>query len=124
MGQKLPYSVELDRMARRFAEGVEQANRDARRGFWQVYLWVFVLVDSRLRNAGRLTYDGLDSYLCSRVGQTISTARLLPRVGLMKFEWVQAIASGCRRLIGLRSPTRRAALAWNDSRPLRSSRTT
>jgi hypothetical protein len=59
-------------------------------GFHQVYLWIFVLVDAREQNAGRLTYDGIiDPLLRSRIDQTISTQHLHPRVGLVSFEWVQ-----------------------------------
>jgi hypothetical protein len=72
-----------------FKKGIKQANRNADLGFFQVYLWVFVLVDTREQNAGRFTYDGVDSLLRSRIHQAISPAGLHPRVGLMNFEWVQ-----------------------------------
>ena len=73
----------------KFREGVWQANDLARLGFAQVYLWVFVVVDTREQNAGRFAYDGPDSLLRSRIQQAISVVGLEPRVGLMEFDWVQ-----------------------------------
>lgn len=72
-----------------FEKGVQQANESKRVGFSQVYLWVFVAIDTRKRNSGRYTYDGADSLLRSRIQQAISPVGLDPRVGLMEFEWVQ-----------------------------------
>ena len=72
-----------------FKKGIKQANRNAVLGFSQVYLWVFVLVDTRERNGGRFSYEGLGSKLRSHINQVVSTAGLDPRVGLMQFEWVQ-----------------------------------
>jgi hypothetical protein len=74
-----------------FEEGVDQANQDAELGFWQSYLWVFVVIDTRIRNAGRLTYDGPDSLLRSQINSVMSTARLDPRVGFITFEFLQAM---------------------------------
>jgi hypothetical protein len=78
-------------MAKLFAEGVRQANENAALGFSQVYLWIAVLIDSRTRNAGRYTYDGPDSRLRSAIENTISTAQLHPRVGLIRNDFVQAM---------------------------------
>src|SRR5205807_941816 len=72
-----------------FKKGVRQANLLARIGFSQVYLFVFVVVDSREQNAGRMSYDGTDSYLRSVIEQAISVSDLDPRVGLMHYEFVQ-----------------------------------
>jgi hypothetical protein len=72
-----------------FREGVEQANRTADLGFFQVYLFAIVLVDTRERNAGRLTYAGIDPNLQSRIRNVVSRNRLDARVGLLKAEWVQ-----------------------------------
>jgi hypothetical protein len=72
-------------------KGVEQANESKRVGFSQVYLWVFVAIDTRERNNGRYTYDGPDSLLRSRIGQAVSPIGLEETVGLMSFEWVQPI---------------------------------
>jgi hypothetical protein len=74
-----------------FEEGVDQANATATVGFSQVYLWIFVAVDSRAANGGRFTYDGIDSALRGRIEASISLRRLGPTVGLMDFEWVQAV---------------------------------
>ena len=74
-----------------FKKGVRQANDLARIGFWKVYLWVFVLVDSRLQNAGRITYDGLGGELKCEVDRTICTEKLNPRVGLIHYEFVQSM---------------------------------
>jgi hypothetical protein len=58
-------------------------------GFSQVYLWIFVLVDSRRRNNGRVTYDGLTPALSKRIEETITTRGLDTRVGLIHHEFVQ-----------------------------------
>src|SRR5262249_29448980 len=54
------YKVQIKGMTDLFDEGVRQANENEALGFFQVYLWVLVVIDSRARNAGRLTYDGAD----------------------------------------------------------------
>lgn len=71
------------------AKGVQQANETKRIGFAQVYLWIFIAIDTRARNNGWYTYDGPDSLLRSRIQQAISPVALDPTVGLMEFEWVQ-----------------------------------
>jgi hypothetical protein len=70
-------------------KGVRQANVLARIGFSQVYLYVFVVVDSREQNAGRISYDGPSSELRSLIRQVISPRGLDQRVGLIHFEFVQ-----------------------------------
>ena len=85
------YTLQIKGMADLFEKGVQQANSDAALGFSQVYLWIAVLIDSRIRNAGRLTYDGPDSTLRSQIKNTISTAKLHPRVGLIENEFVQGM---------------------------------
>lgn len=72
-----------------FRRGIDQVNRLARIGFSQVYLWVFVLVDSRKRNAGKITYDGLTPPLSQQIAETISIQDLDARVGLIHHEFVQ-----------------------------------
>jgi hypothetical protein len=71
------------------AKGIQQANETKRLGFAQVYLWIFVAIDTRARNSGWYTYEGPDSLLNSRIYQAISPVGLSPTVGLMKFEWAQ-----------------------------------
>ncbi|HEX5482145.1 MAG TPA: hypothetical protein VFZ08_05910 [Terriglobia bacterium] len=70
-------------------KGKKQANARAEIGFWQVYLYVLVVVDSREQNAGRFTYDGLSPELRSFIGQAITLEDLNERVGLFHCEFVQ-----------------------------------
>jgi hypothetical protein len=74
---------------REYEKAVEQANLLARVGFAQVYLYVFVVVDSRHHNAGRVTYAGLTSELRARIDAVISLEGLEPRIGLVVHELVQ-----------------------------------
>jgi hypothetical protein len=70
-------------------KAVQQANLLARAGFSQVYLFVLVVVDSREKNMGKISYDGADSELRSLIEQAISVKGLNPRVGLVRYEFVQ-----------------------------------
>jgi hypothetical protein len=72
-----------------YEKGVQQANLLARVGFAQVYLYVFVVVDSRHHNAGRVTYDGLTPELRARIEAVVSLKRLDPRIGLAVNELIQ-----------------------------------
>ena len=72
-----------------YDKAVEQANLLARVGFAQVYLYVFVVVDSRHHNEGRVTYDGLTPELRARIEAVISPERLEARVGLAVHELIQ-----------------------------------
>lgn len=72
-----------------FAKAVQQANRLAQLGFWQVYLYVIVVVDAREQNAGRLTYEGLSSELQYLVSSTITLEGLDKRVGLCDLDFTQ-----------------------------------
>ena len=82
----------ISRMQRLFQKGIRQANYAAQVvGFSQVYLWAFVLADTRWQNGGRYTYDGPDSGLRSEIDYAMSPVGLDPRVGLMHNEWVQAM---------------------------------
>jgi hypothetical protein len=72
-----------------FKTGIRQANQLVMLGFSQVYLWVFVLIDTREQNGGRLSYAGPSSALRSRIDSSISPVGLDARVGLMSCEWVQ-----------------------------------
>jgi hypothetical protein len=78
-----------NRLRKLMADGVRQANLTKRLGFAQVYLWVFVVVDSRSRNNGWYTYDAGDSVLHGRIRQAISPVGLEPSIGLIAFEWTQ-----------------------------------
>lgn len=70
-------------------KGIRQANTLANIGFSQVYYFVLVVVDSRYHNAGRVTYNGLTPPLKAIIDQAISPVGLLPRIGLVHFEFVQ-----------------------------------
>lgn len=68
-----------------------QANPLARIGFWQVYCFVLVVVDSRNNNAGVFSYEGLTPLLRAKIDKAISLEALTERVGLVHFEFVQPI---------------------------------
>jgi len=72
-----------------YKKAVAQANQLARVGFGQVYLYVFVVVDSREHNRGRVTYAGLTSELRAAITAVISPKDLDPRIGLALFELIQ-----------------------------------
>lgn len=74
-----------------FRKGVGQANKLAEIGFWQAYLYVFVVVDSRENNVGRYKFDGLNQQLSSMIRQVIKPDSLNERVGLMHHEFVQPV---------------------------------
>jgi hypothetical protein len=78
-----------ERFRKLMAKGIKQANRTKLLGFAQVYLWVFVVIDTRERNGGWYTYEGPDSLLRSQIASAISPVGLDPTIGLMEFEWVQ-----------------------------------
>ena len=69
----------------------QQANQLADIGFAQVYCFVFVVVDSRHNNEGRFTYEGPTVALRRTIDDAISIAGLVPRVGLVHYEFVQPI---------------------------------
>ncbi len=72
-----------------FEKGVRQANVLAEIGFSLVFFYVFVLVDSRQGNAGRISYEGLTPQVKTLIEQALSPADLNERVGLMSCELVQ-----------------------------------
>ena len=72
-----------------FKKGVEQANLLADIGFFQVYLFVLVAVDSREHNRGEVSYDGPTNELRRVIETTIRPDKLLDRVGLLHLEYVQ-----------------------------------
>jgi len=67
----------------------KQANRDAQIGFSLVYLYVFVVVDSREQNRGNTTYAGISTKLRALVDRAISLSELHDRVGLIQIELAQ-----------------------------------
>lgn len=78
-----------ERFRKLMARGIKQANRTKALGFAQVYLWMFIVIDTRHRNNGWYTYEGPDSLLRSQIHQSISPVGLDPTIGLMEFEWCQ-----------------------------------
>jgi hypothetical protein len=71
--------------------GVRQANQLAALGFWRVYLYIFVVVDSRELNSGKISYAGLSMELKSLIHRNVSAClkKLRKRIGLYKCEFVQ-----------------------------------
>jgi hypothetical protein len=73
-----------------FEAGIEQANLLAQVGFSQVYLFIFVVVDTREQNGGKLSYSGPDTEVRSKVEQAIAYSNKFdPRVGLIHYQFVQ-----------------------------------
>jgi len=76
---------------RELKRGVQQVNMLAKIGFSQVYFFVFVVVDSREQNAGRISFDGLPAEMRRSIVQVILPSGLEPRVGLIHYEFVQSM---------------------------------
>ena len=74
-----------------YDKAVKQANRLARVGFAQVYLYVIVVVDSRENNEGRYTYNGLTAELRAKIEAIFSLEQLESRIGLVRHEFVQSM---------------------------------
>jgi len=72
-----------------YEKAVDQANRLAEVGFAQVYLHVIVVVDSRVKNDGRYTYEGLTPELRAAISARVSLQHLAAHVGLVVHEFVQ-----------------------------------
>lgn len=58
-------------------------------GFWQVFAFVFVVVDSRVRNTGRYAFDGMTPQLRAKVDQGINTDGLHAHAGFIVYEFTQ-----------------------------------
>jgi len=69
----------------------QQVNLLAKLGFWQVYSFVFVVVDSRANNGNLMSYAGLTPPLRDKIEASISLEGLAPEVGLLHFEFVQPL---------------------------------
>jgi len=74
---------------REVEKAIEQANRLAQVGFWKVFLYVIVVVDSRQRNAGAVTYAGLSSREKSMLEPYLRMDKLDSRVGFSVLEFTQ-----------------------------------
>ena len=109
-GRDHDHNWRRSRMQKLFHEGVRQANYALRKvGFSQVYLWLFVLADTRDQNGGRYVYDGPDSRLRSEIEYVISPVTLDSRVGLITFEWTQPMDRPPLALATYRGSLRRLA---------------
>lgn len=91
------------------AEGVQQANETLDLGFARTYLYVFVAVDARERNAGKgITFEGLpferDRELHECIGQVARTSGLDPRVILVRFDFQQVTPTTARGRTHLIAP--------------------
>ena len=72
-----------------FQKGVRQANLLAKLGFARIYLYVFIVVDSRSQNIDEFSFKGLSAELYSKINSEISPSSLDSRVGLIKFDFTQ-----------------------------------
>ena len=68
-----------------------QTNALVRLGFWQVFSYVVVVVDSRLQNVGSNIYNGLTHELKEHIQSAIRTDGLHEKAGLIKAEFVQSM---------------------------------
>jgi len=60
-------------------------------GFHQVYLFVLVVVDSRAKNRGQISYEGLSPEQRSVVEATVSLEQLHPDIGSVVCTFVQSM---------------------------------
>jgi hypothetical protein len=72
-------------------QGIKQANRLAAHGFHCVYLYMFVLVDSRANNRGEWTYKGTTPGLDERISDAIHLDQIDARVGVVENRFVQPV---------------------------------
>lgn len=70
---------------------VAQANRLADVGFWQVYLYVIIVVDAREQNAGGISYEGLSSKLKGVVESVVTPQGVNARIGLCDLDFTQTM---------------------------------
>jgi hypothetical protein len=80
---------ELPKKLRELKKALQQVNRLADIGFWRVYLYVFVVVDTREQNLGRSTYEDLSAKLRGIVSRSVSSLVLNERVGLYEVTIIQ-----------------------------------
>ena len=69
--------------------GVRQANLHAKIGFSQVYLYVFVVVDSRSETLKQDAWAGSSPGLRERISNAVSVTGLHDRVGLFHHQFIQ-----------------------------------
>jgi hypothetical protein len=80
-------------------KGVQQANTTMAFGFARAYLYVFVAVDARRRNAGKgVTYEGLPAErhydLDNSIRECAHKSGLDPQVILVRFDFAQTMDGG------------------------------
>jgi len=62
-------------------KATQQANRLAEIGFWKVFLYLIVVVDSRERNSGTVSYEGLSAYEKSMIEPYLKVSELDSGIG-------------------------------------------
>ena len=72
-------------------KGIQQANRLEELGFHQVYIYLFMVIDSREHNGGEWTYSGATPELLERVRSSLDLGKLHPRVGMVENQFVQPV---------------------------------
>jgi hypothetical protein len=72
-----------------FKKVAQQANLLTKIGFWQVYVYVVVVADTREQNLGKVTYAGLSTKLKSLVETEVSLEPLNENVGLVMLDFTQ-----------------------------------
>lgn len=85
-------SFEIDGRPNKLNE-ITKLNRQAsllvELGFWQVFAFVFVVVDSRIRNTGQYSFEGLTSELRTKIERGLSIEGLDARAGCIVYEFTQ-----------------------------------
>jgi hypothetical protein len=69
-------------------KGISQANKSAALGFHKVYLYMFLLIDSREQD-NRSFFRGATPELMERVHSALRLSELDPRVGVVENQFVQ-----------------------------------
>jgi hypothetical protein len=104
-----------------YGKAVCQANRLSKIGFWQVYLFVLVVVDSRSHNAGQITYNGPTRNHEVLIADTITVTGLDQNVGVIRHDFIQpmdyaplGVGAGGAHLVRLASASAQPAklTAW------------
>ena len=73
------------------AELKRQSNLLVELGFWQVFSYAIVVVDSRANNRGAYSFEGVTSQLRTVIDGGLTTTDLHEKAGLLKFELTQPI---------------------------------
>lgn len=68
---------------------IEQTNRLVELNFWQVFAFIFIAVDSRVRNSDQYQFDGLTQNLRQEIEKNIQIEKLDSRAGCVIFEITQ-----------------------------------